>query len=322
MAVAAAVAATAQGYPSEWRRYTSDAYFHDIESATDRQSALNLARTNLARQVQVKVQENSRIDKQAVNGRTGVSYSSTARFSTDVDMSLAETKSHYDAAEGRHYVLVYIDKAAASAYYEKELRMIVANSSSAIDMAGDYIANGFKSKAKGELQRALQALEGAGKAFFWLNVFGMDEGRLQGYLGQVNGNEQAAKRMLAELEYGTTYCVLCDADLFGQRYAKLANEVKGELSAQGCNFVDDAAAADFVIRIKASARKYNEAYGAYFTYVDAALSIDKGATGQRIYEDETSVKGSHTLGFTEAARDGYKRITKEIVKLLKENIKQ
>ena len=134
--------------------------------------------------------------------------------------------------------------------------------------------------------------------------------------------EQTVKKLLSELEYGTTYCVVCTTDLFGQRYVKLANEVKGELSAQGCNFVDDASSADFVIRITASARKYNESYGAYFTYVDAAVSIDKNATGQRIFEDEVSVKGSHTLSYDEAARDGFKKISKEISKMLKQNIKQ
>lgn len=314
--------ATAQNYPSEWKRYTSDGYFHDIESDVAKQIALDRARTNLARQIQVRVTEVSQMDKQATNGRTSILYSSTQRFSTDVDMDLVESRSHYDEAQGKYYVLVYIDKEAACTYYENEVKMLVSNVTNAITIADNYIATGFKGKAKTELQAALKRFDGAAKPFFWLNVFGFDEYRLQQYLTRVHDLEQGVKQRLADLEYGTTYCVVSDADLFGQRYVKLANEVKGELSAQGCNFVDDAAAADFIIRITASARKYNEFQGAYFTYIDAAVSIDKQATGQRIFEDEVQVKGSHTLGYNEAARDGYKKISKEISKLLKQNIKQ
>lgn len=318
----AAFAVSAQQYPSEWQRYTSDGYYHDIESADSKQSALDLARTNLARQIQVRVKEMSQIDKKAVNGRSSVNYLSTHNFSTDVDMDLAESKSHYNEDQGRYYVLVYIDKAAACTYYEKEVKMLISNTDNTLGIARNYISTGFKQKAKTELESVLKMLETAPKPFFWLNVFGLEERRLQQYLTKIQDNEQTAKQMLADLEYGTTYCVVGEADLFGQRYVKLANEVKGELSAQGCNFVNDPSSADFVIRISASARKYNEFQGAYFTYIDAAVSIDKNATSQRIFEDEVSVKGAHTLGYNEAARDGYKKITKEITKILKENIKQ
>ncbi|MBQ9473835.1 MAG: LPP20 family lipoprotein [Bacteroidales bacterium] len=319
--LAAFAAASAQNYPQEWRRYTSDTYYHDIESAASKQAALEQARTNLARQIQVRVSEVSSMDKQAVNGRSSVLYSSQKSFSTDVDMSLAATQSHYNEAQGKHYVLVYIDKQAACTYYENEVKMLISSTDNTLGIAGNYIATGFKQKAKAELQKMLRQFDGAAKPFFWLNVFGFDERLLQQYLNKVHDNEQTAKQWLADLEYGTTYCVVCSADMFGKKYAKLANEVKGELASQGCNFVDNPSEADIVISITASARKYNEAFGAFFTYVDAAVSVDKTATGQRIFEDEVSAKGSHTLGYDDAARDGYKQITKEITKLLKENIK-
>ena len=261
------------------------------------------------------------MDKQVVNGRSSILYSSSKNFSTDVDMSLVETKSHFNEEQGKFYVLVYIDKAASTTYYENEVKMLISNSSNALTIADNYIGSGFKQKAKTELQKALLQFDNAGKSFFWLNVFGFDENRIQGYLKQVNEKEQAIKQKISDLEYGTTYCVVCEADLFSKRYVKLGNEVKGNLAASGCNFVDEPAKADIVIRIKASARKYNEFQGAFFTYIDASVTIDKNATGQRIFEDEVSIKGGHTLGYDEAARDGYKQITKEITKLLKENIK-
>ena len=311
---------TAQNYPSEWLKYTSDAYFHDIESADSKQAALELSRTNLARQIQVRVKEVSQMDKTVTNGRSNVLYSSNKSFSTDVDMNLAKSESFYNESVGKHYVLTYIDKAEATTFYENEVKMLISNVRNAITIAENYVSSGFKQKAKTELQEALNRFEGAGKPFFWFNVFGLDEKQIQSYLHQVHDQEQAVKQRLSELEYGTTYCIIGNADLFGKKYVKLVNEVKGALSASGCNFVSDQTNADIVIRIQASARKYNEFQGAYFTYVDAAVSIDKNTTGQRIFEDEISVKGAHTISYDEAARSGYKEITKKITQLLKENI--
>ena len=315
------VIVSAQNYPSDWIKYTSDAYFHVIESAPTQQGALDLARINLARQIQVKVDEESQMDKQAVNGRSNILYRSSTNFSTNIDMKLAETKSYYNETTNKHYVLAYIDKAASCSYYENEIKMLISKADNIISIADNYINNGFKQKAKAELQKASQLFDDTGKSFFWLNVFGLDKYRIQNYLNQVNEREQSIKQKLSSLEYGTTYCVVCEADLFGKKYVKLANEVKGDFSGSGCNFVDNPSDADIVIRIQASARKYNEFQGAYFTYVDAAVNIDKNATGQRIFEDEISVKGAHTLSYDEAARDGYKQVRKDIVKLLKENIK-
>lgn len=310
----------AQNYPSEWKKYTSDAYYHDIESADTKQAALDRANSNLARQIQVRVSEVSKMGKKALNGQSSVYYESNKTLSTNVDMNLAESKSHYDDATGKHYVIVYINKSEACSFYEKEINMLIQNIDNAIAIADNYISTGFKQKARPELQKALQLFDNAAKPFFWLNVFGLEEYRLQRYLSVIHEKERIVKQRLADLEYGTTYCVVCDADLFGQRYPKLANEVKGELSAQGCNFVDDAASADYVIRINASAREYNTFNGAYFIYVDAKVSVDKTATSQRIFEDEISVKGGHTLGYKEAGRDGYKKVSKDITKMLKENI--
>lgn len=317
--------AKAQNYPSEWNSYTSDGYFHDIESAQYKQDALDLARSNLAKQIQVRVKEVSKIDKQAVNGRSSVYYNSQKSFSTDVDMDLAQTLSHYNDNLGKYYVIAYINKGEACNYYENQIKMLISNASNYITIADNYINTGFKNKAKEELQKALVLFDDAGKPFFWLNVFGLEDNLIQQYLNKVHSKEQIVKSKLADLEYGTTYCVVCNADNFGKRYPKLQNEIKGELSASGCNFVDDPNQADYVIYIDASSREYNQVSNpggnAYFSYVDASIAIDKKATGQRIFEDEISVKGSHTLSYDEAGRDGFRKISKEISEMLKENIK-
>lgn len=330
----AVISLKAQRCPSEWVKYTSDGYFHDIESGSNDQNLsdakfknnlLDLARSNLSKQIQIRVEEVSQIDKNVVDGYASILYSSKRNFTTDVDMQLAEAKSLFDPASGKLYVIVYINKEEACGFYKNDIKMFTSNVNNALNIAENYILTGFKSKAKTELQNTLPLFDGISKSFFWLNVFGLPEFQLQQYLDQVHQLEQTVKTKLAELEYSTCYCVVCNADIFGKKYAKLQNEVKGELSSRGCNFVEDPTAADYVIRIEASAREYNQMNtgggSAYFTYVDATVAIDKNATGQRIFEDELSVKGSHTLSFEEAGREGYKKVSKEISNLLKETIK-
>ena len=323
----------AQNYPLEWKQYTSDGYFYAVESSLNEQKIpeerfrndlLDIARTNLAKQIEVKVNEVSQMSKDVVNGNANVYYSSQRNLSTNVDMRFAESKNHVDMVTGKQYVIVYINKAVACNYYEKDLKMLMSRINNQIAIADNYVGTGFKSKAKEELQTAITMFDDAYEIFFWLNVFGMPDYQIQQYLEQIHDKEQTVKAKLADLEYGMTYCIICTADNFGKPYPKLKNEIKGDLSASGCSFVDEPDSADYVIYIDASAREYNimtNAGGtAYFTFIDAAIAIDKVATNQRIYEDEISVKGSHTLSYNEAGRDGYKIVRKEISKMLKENI--
>lgn len=324
----------AQNYPSEWMRYTTDAYFHDIEHGSNSQNLseakfkndlLDLARTNLSKQIQVRVAEVSQMDKNVVDGRSSILYTSMRNVSTDVDMQLAETRTQFDPVSEKLYVIAYINKEEACNYYKKDIQMRISNLNNALNIADNYINTGFKAKAKTELENAMPQFDGAGKSFFWLNVFGLPGYQLNQLLDQVHRLEQNVKAKLVELEHGVTYCVVCNAKNFGKSYPKLQNELKGDFSKMGCNFVDDPKSADYVIRVEAESREYNQMNtaggSAYFSYVDASVAIDKNATGQRIFEDEISVKGSHTLSFEEAGRDGYKKVSKEICDLLKENIK-
>ena len=328
------LAVQAQNCPSQWKCYTTEGYFHDIESAQNsekinnakfKNDLLDQARTNLSKQIQVRVEEVNQINKNVVNGKTNIEYASMRQSSTDVDMQLAESKSYLDSSTGEQYVIVYINKEDAVKFYENEIKMFVSRANSIITIADNYIDKGFKSKAKDELTGFLPSFEEVGKNFFWLNVFGMDDTNIQKYLEQVNQLEQTVKLIISDLEHGISYCVVCKADNFGKAYPTLMNEVKGELSTSGCSFVDDPSSADYVIYINAKAREHNTISNAggtaYFAFVDAAVAIDKVATNQRIFEDEVSVKGSHTLSYSEAGREGYKKISKSISKLLKENIK-
>lgn len=107
-------------------------------------------------------------------------------------------------------------------------------------------------------------------------------------------------------------------------YSKLETDIKNELSTWGCRFTDNAVAADYVIDIKASVREQQKAEvegkDFYTSYVDVELTIDNNVVNQRIYNDEISIKGIHTVNYEDAARDGYKKTVSEICKILRNEI--
>lgn len=149
-----------------------------------------------------------------------------------------------------------------------------------------------------------------------------DEADLQ--LEETVSLKLAMQNRLSELRHAVRICLNSKVDLYGSSYSKLQNEIKGILSADGCSFVTEPEQADWLICIEAAAREYNHVKvgrsTTYFSYVDARISIDKITTGQRIYEDEITVKGGHTLGFEEAARSAYEEISKRIGSVISENI--
>lgn len=160
---------------------------------------------------------------------------------------------------------------------------------------------------------------------FWMNIFGTSQAELTEWQDRFNMAEQHIKRMLTDLKHGTIICLSCTADIFGKPYSTLQNELKGILAANGCSFTDDPTGADWVITVTCNTREYSNVKvgnsNSYFSYVDTRLVIDKVITSQRIYEDEISVKGGHTFGYSEAARAGYKEIKQEIGEIIKNSIK-
>ncbi len=319
-----------QQCPPEWVKYTLGGYLYVIESDYNTKNLsetafkdylLSVARTNLAKQIEVQVQENALMQKQAINGKTNIEYNAATLFKTDVNLKLVGTETLYNAVTSEGWAVAYIDKQAAIGFYSGEVYSGLAKAESAITIADNYVANGFKTQAKETLQKALADLPKLDDNLFWLHLLGQNQSLTTSQESRRNNVEQQLKQNIAELEHSNSIYLVCTADIFGTPYPTLQNTLKGLLATNGCNFVDNPDAADWVIQVEATSREYNTTnyggYMAYFVYVDARVVIDKVITGQRIYEDEISVKGSHTLSYKDAARAGYKDIDKEISKLLK-----
>lgn len=188
------------------------------------------------------------------------------------------------------------------------------------------IERGDKVQAKNnlaKLQNLLDDIENDQRVMLSVDVDVTDEDIAVEDVTRLKKQYQA---LCASLKNGINIYLDCKADLFSNNYPTLKSEIQGALSPMGCTFVRSAAEADWIITVFAKAREYNKSdfgsVSSYFAYVDANIAIDKNITGQRIYEDAISIKGSHTHNFEQAARDAYKQISPKLSKIINEQIQQ
>lgn len=315
----------AQECPPEWGKYTYGGYLYDIQSDNNnrdlseidfRNYLLNIARTNLAKQIQIRVQDVAQLNKVSTNGSTAINYTSNTKFLTDVNMKLVETKTFYNPTLRKGYAIAYIDRDVALKYYRNELMLIYNNVNNSVVLADNFVSAGFKSRAQTELASSLKYFKSLHESLFWMNIFGASQSELSGWQQRFNAIEQDMHRKLADLKHGIVIYLSCNADIFGESYPTLQEELKGILSVEGCSFTSIPENADWLITIRCKARESSGvkfgSSNAYFSYVDAHVIIDKVITSQRIYEDNVSVKGGHTLGYYDAAKDGYKSIKQRL----------
>lgn len=325
----------AQQYPPEWGLYTSGGYIFDIQSDYNSRNQsetefknylLNIARTNLAKQIRVQVQDFAELNKKSIDGNSTVVYTSKTHFSTDVELKLVETKTYYYPETKQGYAIAYIDKNAACQYYRNAVATILNKADNSLALARGFIGSGFKHRAKVELETLLTDFRTTEEAFFWLGMLGVSYDESEKLQAQYNEKKGLIKQRLADLQYGTSICLVCSTDIFGTSYPTLQNELKGKLAAEGCNFTDDPSRADWVIRVEVSTREYNylkmNSQSLYFAYADANISIDKVVSSQRICEDGLSAKGGHTMDYKEAARTACKELVEKLGALILQSIQR
>ncbi len=318
----------AQNYPTEWDKYTSDGYIFDIQSDYNvrnlsetqfKDYLLNIARTNLAKQIQLKITDAATLDKSSVNGNSSILYRSSTEFYTDVNLYLVKTLTTYDASLKYGSVIAYIDRIEAYYYHKHKIEAVLSKAESSYESAGEYIKTGFKSKAREELESLQKELAKNSGSYDWLAILGKNE-EAKMLTDRQSRLESTIKQLLSDLQYGIKIHLKCSSVIFGDNYSELDQKLKGVLAADGCSFVQNREDADWEIILEATSREYNQTnYGNnkfYFAYVDATFSIYKVITSQQIYENNISVKGGHTLGYKNAAMAAYNDLSSKLGEII------
>lgn len=328
----------AANYPTS--KFFSGISYGTIQRGEDEGKAksrvADAARLEAIKTIRVQVQNETTMSTQSESIETLDGWAESVRESLDsktttkVDLEIPGLQTESWRVPGTNDVagFAYIKKATLSRQMDKQVTAGLTRIETILDNADQQISQGQKTQAREAIKKAIplfQEVEQAQRILIAADPLS-DAESLQ--LDETKKLQQRYMRMFSELKNGINIYLVCNAQLFNGTYPALKGEIQGELSKLGCTFVNSAAQSDWAVYVDAAAREFNKStfgdYTSYFVYVDAKISIDKTATGQRIYEEQLEpVKGAWTTNFVDAARyDGYKQISPIISKTIKEHIQQ
>lgn len=253
-------------------------------------------------------------------------FTSTTTTSVDMQIPGLQVETWQNPLTGTIAAFAYIKKATLIRQLEKTITVGLTKIETSLDQVDQLVANGQKMQARDLAAKTLPQFAEVDEAQKTLAAVdeNADEETLQ--LQETRALQNRLTGLITQLKHGINIYFECTADLFGKNYATLKAEIQGELSKLGCTFVNSASESDWAIYVNAPAREYRKTdYGStssYFSYVDANIVVDKTTTGQRIFEDQISEKGGHTMNYEQAARDAYKNISPKISEIIKNQIQQ
>lgn len=292
------------------------------------------ARAEAASTIRVHV-KNSTTNKglsQTIESMSGTFYRAVEEFesktTTSVDMEIPglQVETWTNPSNGSIAAFAWVKKTTLIKQLEKTITVGLTKIETSLAQIDQLIATRQKIQARELAANTLPKFKEVDEAQKLLAAVdeNADEESLQ--LQETRALQNRLTGIIAELKHGINIYLSCSADMFGTNYSTLKSEIQGELSKIGCTFVTNASQADWAVYVTAPARQYNAStYGnttTYFAYVDANIAIEKMATGQRIYENQISVKGGHTINYEQAARQAYRDISPKIGAIIKQQIQQ
>lgn len=300
----------------------------DKETAYDR--LRQNARTEAVASIQVTVEQT--IEKHMQNIQTGTDVSTkdivTSRITTRTsikDVPGLKVEIWENSKTGEVYAFAWVK---ATSLYRQLMRRIIANNAKAeVELESiETMANrGEKVQAKKNLKRVQELIddvESDQHIMLSIDTSVTDEDMA---VQETNLLIKRYQALTSNLKNCINIYLICNAQIFGQNYNALEGEMQSELNKLGVTFVTSPEQSDWAIYVNASARE--DVIGhfgkstSYTAYVDASVAIDKGAAGQRIFEEQLkSERGTHTTNFEEAARVAYKKISPQIGEIIKQHI--
>ena len=249
-------------------------------------------------------------------------FESMTKLSTDMEIPGLKIESYRNGNTVAAFA--YVKKRDLQRQLEKQITMGLTRLETQLDNIDELISNGEKSAARERLKPLAQDFDAIEKNQEFLLVVDPEADAESLQLNETKALQQRHVKMTAALKNGIYIALQCEADCFGTSYPALQNEIKGQLSPIGCSFADKSEEADWLIVISAKAREHRAesfgAYTSYFVFVDSHIAITKQATGQKVYEDQISVKGGDTRSNENAARSAYKDTAPKLSAIIQEQV--
>lgn len=253
----------AEPYPSRWIKFTLGDYIYDIESGNrlndnDKARLLDICRTNVAKQVEIKIYDKASLSKQGTNGVVDILYSANTEFITNISFKLLKTESLYDSSKKQFYAIAYINIKDANIYYTQLQQIIYEKINSAIVIIENLISEGELIKASHELKKAKDEFIQSDDNYKWLLIYGSGEEKIEKMLTKHTELKQKLEQLSSYLSKNAQSIYFrCNGSIFDIPCSDIINQIKGGISELSCSFTDDSLQADWIIEIypKATHRK-------------------------------------------------------------------
>ncbi|MCL2329071.1 MAG: hypothetical protein FWC39_11250 [Bacteroidetes bacterium] len=313
------------------QNYPSSTFFYGFQTgnmrngetqATAQARLLKDAQAELTEKILVRVRSKKNLDTertktQGENGEKEIIKDTfISKIITETDLELTNVKTDSYSENGLLYAFAYVNKYELIGYYSASLNMNLQQLESMLATAQQLEQSGEKSKARAQYETA-EALHA--KVELAQNVLVALDANAATHIEKTTVHYNTIEQALARLKQGVYVFVESSEDMFGKTSTLISNKVKSELSKKGCSFTNDITQADYVVKLKASARKHGTPGDIVFCYADVEVALVKTQSGKTLYQEELSQKGGHTT-YENAAREAFNAIGNTIAVNLTEKL--
>ncbi|MDR1553987.1 MAG: hypothetical protein LBS69_11095 [Prevotellaceae bacterium] len=278
------------------------------------------AQADLVGQIRLNIQSQtqSKTVAQTVNGHynEAESFANQTATQTTAEIVGMNTETYFDRQEKTVYAFTYVNKHELIGYYKVHLSLHLQQAESIIKTAEQLEIAGEKAKARKQCEDILSLLEKIRSIQDVLIALNGTANTTTLKVPETGQMRQNITQMQARLAQAVYLYVESNESLFGQRVDITTNKLKGELTVNGCSFVDNVSEADFVLKINVTTRNVEGNSDFVFCYADTIVSLFDTRKQKTVYSDSISEKsGSNSQD--KAARKAMENVATKIVEKLK-----
>jgi hypothetical protein len=262
---------------------------HDVT-----EQAKNDAQADLSKNIRVKIRSvtQSNLSAQTVNGKYDerINFSNEASTISDTETTGLRIESYYDAKTTCVYAFAYVNKRELTDYYKATVGMLLQEAEGSLNTAIQLEQNNEKVKARAECEHVRSLISDIRDAqALLIAVDAGDRESLQP--DRVTNLYNEVTQMLARLAQGVYIYVENNGDFFGKPDSRIADKLKAQLATHGCSFTEDAAQADFQLRLNTSIRVSSAQGDIVYCYADVEIELYDTHRRKAVYTDALSQKG-------------------------------
>ncbi|MCF0207181.1 MAG: hypothetical protein HUK15_07125, partial [Bacteroidales bacterium] len=304
--------------PEEWSQYTSEMYFShvipsvnedfkpeaDFFGAMEKKARKQVAKTISTILHNLLVNNNLSIDEDEV-----LNFFETTCNNSETTLQLFEKKSVYNNYNRQGCLLVYVEKEKVCKFYNEDVNNNFKKEAEILETVKTLIDAGKKEEARMRIEEILPLQRKNRNEILLLKIFNHPIEKLYEFRDTYNNLHQELKDAFRTIGPKVQVYIEYDADVFGQPYWTMQENIKDWLASHGYGCTSDKTTAKYSVSISSKSRKYNTMGNGttttYYSFVDSNISIFNNSQNTSLYNDKMSIKGSFTKNYDEAAYKAY-----------------